>query len=324
MTSLLELIPLLEPIRSELDAVEHLLDQTLRAAGEPIDAMLRPLLRGGKRVRPVLVVLVGRLFARPAAPFHSLAAAVEMLHTATLIHDDVVDDAHLRRGRETLHETWPAGATVLAGDYLLARAVSLVAQLQPGRLVTILADTLCIVCAGEIGEALTGEGKNRDRDAYYRRVEAKAASLFAASTEMAGVLAGAREAQIAALRRYGRELGLAFQIADDVLDLTGTESRLGKPAGTDLRQGLITLPTLYYLDQVEDDTAVSTVLSRKRDDEHVQSAIRAICSSGAIEASLADARACARRSQEALALLPDNASRQALHALADFVVTRTH
>lgn len=139
---------------------------------------------------------------------------------------------------------------------------------------------------------------------------------------MAGILAGVEEPQTSALRRFGRELGMAFQMVDDVLDLIGDEAHLGKPAGSDLRQGLITLPTLYYLETANDDTAVNAVLSDQRDEEHVRAAIEAVISSGAIEASLAEARAHARHSQEALAALPDNASRQMLSSLAGYVLER--
>jgi len=320
----LQLIPLLEPIRSEIECMERRLYTTLSETAEPLRSMLRPLLSGGKRLRAALVILVGRMFSCPAAPFCDLAAAVEMLHSATLIHDDVVDEAPVRRGRKTLHTTWPAGASVLAGDYLLACAVSLVAELMRPRLVKIFADTLCAVCAGEIMQTLVLKGKHGCRDDYYRSVEAKTASLFAASTEMAAILSAAQEFQIAALHKYGQDLGTAFQIVDDVLDFTGTEAHLGKPAGSDLRQGLITLPTLCYLEKVKDDTFVNTVLSGQRDEEHVRAAVQAISSSGAIGASLAEAQAYVTQSQEALLTLPDSASRQTLHALAEFVLARTH
>jgi len=320
----MQLIPLLEPIRPEMERVERLLHETLAKVEEPLSSMLRRSL-GGKRLRPALVILIGRMFASPTAPFHSLAAAVEMLHTATLIHDDLVDKAPLRRGHETLHTIWPAGATVLAGDYLLAQAASLIAKLEHPRILRVFAETLCTMCAGEIRQMLVTKGKHSRREDYYCSIEARTASLFAAATEMAGILAGAEELQIAALRRFGRELGIAFQIVDDVLDFIGDEAQLGKPAGSDLRQGLITLPTLCYLERVEDDAPVKAVLSGQRDDaseEHVRAAIEAVCSSGAIEAALAEARAHARRSQEALAILPDNASRQMLCSLAEYVVER--
>ena len=323
MKASLQLIPLLEPIRSEIEQVECLLNETLAKVEEPLSSMLRRSL-GGKQVRPALVVLVGRMFASPPAPFHNLAAAVDMLHAATLIHDDLVDEAPLRRGRETLHTIWPTGATVLAGDYLLGRATSLIAELERPRILKVFAEILCTMCAGEIKRMLVTKGKHSRREDYYHSVEAKTASLFAASTEMAGILAEAEELQIAALRRFGRELGIAFQIVDDVLDFIGDEAQLGKPAGSDLRQGLITLPILCYLERAEDDAPVNAVLSGQRDEERVRAAIEAVCSSGAIEAALAEARAHARRSQEALATLPDNASRQMLCSLAEYVVERRH
>ena len=160
------------------------------------------------------------------------------------------------------------------------------------------------------------------REDYYRNIEAKTASLFAASTEMAGILAGAEELQIVALRRFGREFGMAFQIVDDVLDFIGDEAQLGKPAGNDFCHGLITLPVLCYLERAEGDGPVHAVLSGQWGQEHVRAAIEAICSSGAIDASLAEAQAHARRSQEALAILPENASRQLLCSLAEYVVDR--
>jgi len=160
------------------------------------------------------------------------------------------------------------------------------------------------------------------REDYYRSIEAKTASLCAAATEMAGILAGAGESQIAGLRHFGRELGMAFQIADDVLDFIGDETQLGKPAGSDLRQGLTTLPTLCYLERVEDGAPVYAVLFGQRETEHVRAAIAAVCSSGAIEAALAEARAHARRSQDALVTLPNNVSRQTLCSLAEYVVER--
>ncbi len=341
METTLRLVPLPEPIRPQMERVERLLYETLAQVEEPLGLRLRRSLGGGKRLRPALVVLVGRMFASPPAPFHSLAAAVEMLHIATLIHDDLVDGAPLRRGRETLHTVWPAGATVLAGDYLLAQVASLVAELEHPRILKVFAETLCIMCAGEIRQTFVTKGKQSHsraaveqtaldstsrcgREDYYRSIEAKTASLYAAATEMAGILAGAEESQVVALRHFGRELGMAFQIVDDVLDFIGDEAQLGKPAGSDLRQGLITLPTLCYLERVEDGAPVNVVLSGQRDEEHVRVAIEAVCLSGAIEASLAEARAHARQSQEALATLPDNGSRHTLCSLAEYVVERKH
>ncbi len=317
-----QLSSLLEPIQPELKCVESLLDEILAKLKEPLDSMLRCVLVGGKQVRPALVIIIGQMFAGPAVAFHKLAAAVQILHTATLIHDDLVDEAPLRRGRETLHTMWPAAATVLAGDYLLGQATSLIAELKHPRIFKVFGDILCIMCAGEIERMVVTDETSGPREDYYRNIEAKTASLFAASAEMASVLAGATERQTTALYRFGRELGLAFQMVDDVLDIVGDEAGMGKPAGSDLRQGLLTLPVLYYLEKAEDHTPIEVVLTGQRDKDAVRKAMEAIRSSGAIEASLAEARVHAKRSQEALATLPDSASREMLHALAEFVVER--
>ncbi len=345
MENKLRLAPFFEPIREEMERMERVLRETVNGFGEPLNSMLHRLMVGGKRLRPALVILAGRVFSPdapraigislsaasdrasgptsdPAAPFYDLAAAVEMLHTATLIHDDLVDGSPLRRGRATLHTTWSAGATVLAGDYLMAKASGLVADLGSPRLLKIFAETLCAMCSGEIQQLCFTGGKRRTREAYYRHIESKTASLCAAATEMAGVLAGAAEAHVGALRHFGRELGMAFQIADDVLDFVGEEERLGKPAGSDLRQGLVTLPAIWYLERVPDDVVLRAVLDGQRDAEHVRAAVQAVRASGAIEAAMAEARAHALKSQRALADLPDSAPRRMLCALAEYAVER--
>jgi geranylgeranyl pyrophosphate synthase len=323
MSAPLQLIPLLEPLRPDMEQVAHVLGEVLDGVEEPLRSMLHHALGGGKRLRSALVILVGQVFEARTAPFSRLAAAVDMLHAATLIHDDLVDGSSLRRGRETLHTAWPIGATVLAGDYLLGEATSLIARLGHPPILSIYADILCTMCAGEIRRLLAVKGDHNSRADYYRTIEAKTSSFFAATTEMAAILAGADERQVGALRRFGRELGLAFQIVDDVLDFVGDEVRLGKPAGSDLRQGLMTLPTLLYLENAADGTPVHAVLAGRRDDGHVQAAIAAVCASGAVEASLAEARTYTNRCHEALASLPDNASRRMLCSLADYVVERT-
>jgi geranylgeranyl pyrophosphate synthase len=316
------LIPLLEPIRQDMEGVQQVLDVKLAEVGEPLRAVLRSRVGGGKRLRAALVVLTAHLYERSAVPFYALAAAVEMLHAATLIHDDVVDDSPVRRGQAALHTVWPTGATVLAGDYLLARSASLVAELEHPALLKVFGDTLCTMCAGEIRQMLAAGERGDPRAEYYRGIDAKTASLFAGAMQMAGMLAGAGEVQVAALRRFGRELGMAFQIVDDVLDLVVDEAELGKPSGSDLRQGLLTLPLLLYLEEARDDRSVRAVLAGQHDEEHVGAVLAAIRSSGAIAAALEEARAFSRQGQKALAVLPNNSARQTLHCLADYVVER--
>lgn len=315
-------VPFLEPIRAEMVQVERLVHQTLAEAEAPLGSMLQRHVGGGKHLRSALVILGGRLLDAPREPIVSLAAGLDLLHAATLVHDDLVDRSGLRRGHETLHTVWSVGATVLAGDYLLGQAVSLIAGLGHSRVLAAFGALLRTICAGEIRQTLITRGRHSSREDYYRSIGAKTASLFAASLEMAAILAAAPELQIAGLRRFGQEFGIAFQIVDDVLDLTGDEVQLGKPAGSDLRQGLVTLPVLCYFERAEGDAAVEAVLSGRCDEEHLRAAIEAIRSSGAIEASLDEARAHLRSGQQALQNLPDRPARQMLCDLARYVVER--
>jgi len=318
------LLPQLEPIRIDLDRIAGLLQQALDEVDEPLRAMLRGPLAGGKWLRSGLVVLVARMFAQPPEPFHRLAAAVETLHAATLIHDDLIDDALLRRGKKTLHAVWPVRVTVLAGDYLLARATRWVAELDLPQVMHAYGRALCMICEGEVRQTLVVKGIHRSRADYFRSIEAKSAALFAAVMEMAGILAVASERDVAALRTYGWELGVAYQIADDVLDLTEDAGRLGKPTGSDLRNGLVTLPVLHYLETTENDYPVRAVLTGKAEEVDVEAALLAIRESGAIAASLREASARADRAQRALEALPDNRARHTLHDLATVAIQRRH
>ena len=238
---------LLAPIRHDLECVEQILKDRLSEPDRPLRSMLQHVLTGGKRLRPALVILTSKLFGPCTTSVHKLAAAVEMLHTATLIHDDLLDDAPIRRGKKTLHTLWPMRETILAGDYLLAQAAVLIAELEDPAILEVFAKTLCTICAGEIRQTLREEERTTDRTTYFTRIAAKTASLFSASAEMVGLLAETQGLQIVALRDFGHNLGMAFQIVDDVLDFTGDETQLGKRRGRDLYQGTITLPTLCYL-----------------------------------------------------------------------------
>jgi octaprenyl-diphosphate synthase len=324
MESSLDLMPLLEPIAPDLAQVERLLQERLGAAEGPLGPALQGMLRGGKRLRPALVILAGRMLDASGAEFHRLAAALDVLHAATLIHDDLVDGAPLRRGREALHTVWPAEAAVLAGDYLLAEAIALLAEVGQPRLLGLFAGALRTLCAGEIREALAPQRGDVSREGYYRGIRAKTASLFAAAAEMAGILAGAGERRVAGLRRFGLELGIAFQIADDVLDVNGDEAALGKPPGGDLRQGLATLPILCYLERAPGDSPVRAVLAGRRDEAQVQAALEVVRTSGAAGAALDEAHAHIRCAQEALAPLPANRYRDTLHGLAEYAVRRRY
>jgi len=320
----LKVIPIFELIREDLECVERKMREVSRIEYEQLRATLDYLLgSGGKRLRPALVLLSSKFYPADAEKVTSLAAAVETLHTATLIHDDLLDNAFLRRGNPTLNATWNSVATVLTGDYLFARAAAFAAETKSVRVVSIFAQTLMSICGGELKQIFGSDQGQTTREYYYQRIYSKTASLFAASAETGALLSEAPEPEVQALRDYGYNLGMAFQIVDDILDLAGDEDELGKPVGSDLRQGVITLPTIYFLQAHPEDEAVTRVLSgRYGGDDEVRTAVEMIKESGAIESSTAEAKRFAARSRDALSTLPHNEYRQAMLDLTDFVVER--
>ena len=325
-------IPLLEPLSDDLERVEQRLLEPVHADYPQLTAVLQNLLgSGGKRLRPALALLAGSFYPTDRDKLVSLAASVEMLHTATLVHDDLIDGALMRRGSTTVNARWSMGATVLTGDYLFARAAALAAETDHVRVMSIFANTLMVICSGELRQIfdrhnvphLDGEDAWQVALARYdERIDAKTASLFSAATEAAGVLGEAPEAEIVALREYGRLLGMGFQIIDDVLDFEGNQSVLGKPVGSDLREGIVTLPVLYFLRDHPNDDRIATVVQNGGDDEMVLQVVEAIRTSGAVSRALDRAQDFVARSQEQLSILPDAGSRATMHALANYTISR--
>ncbi|MGD9100177.1 MAG: polyprenyl synthetase family protein [Anaerolineae bacterium] len=299
-------------------------DKVEYAPHPTLDAVIDHLIEsGGKRVRPALALLVSHIYPAKPEQILALAAAVELLHTATLVHDDLIDGALLRRGNPTLNAIWSPGATVLTGDYLYARAADLAAQIGHMRVMRLFAHTLIVICSGEIKQ-MFDKHISLDRQQYYERIYAKTAALFAVATEAAGILGNAPEPIVDALREYGKQVGMAFQIVDDVLDFVGDEEKMGKPVGSDLHAGLVTLPTLCFIEQNGDHELVNRVLNNGRlNDATRRAAVKVVCESGAIEAALDEARQFVRRSQQALLALPPSEYRDALWQLGDFVVDRS-
>jgi geranylgeranyl pyrophosphate synthase len=314
----------LEPVRADLAAVEaRLREAALADQHDAISAATEHLLAsGGKRLRPAVALLTARMLGGEAARAVPLAAAIEMLHTATLVHDDLIDGSLLRRGIPTLNAQWTPAATVLTGDYLFARAAELASRTNSVRVMNVFARTLMIIVNGEINQLFVSRGQV-SREDYFQRIYAKTASLFSVAAEAAAILSHADEAAIAAMQLFGREVGMAFQIADDSFDFTSDESRLGKPVGSDLRQGLFTLPALCYFEQNPDDHDITALLNGKAGDaDTVARVVRSVRESGSVEAALREARAFVARAQDALAALPDNVYRRALSDIAEYFVSR--
>ncbi len=279
---------------------------------------------GGKRLRPMLHVLAAR-----AAGYHgdesvTLAAVIEFIHTATLLHDDVVDDSALRRGRKTANAVWGNAASVLVGDFLYSRAFQLMVELDRMRVMRILADTTNAIAEGEVLQLLNIGNPDTDETAYLRVIERKTAVLFAAATELGGVLAGLPAAQEQALRRYGMELGFAFQIADDLLDFVADSTTLGKNVGDDLAEGKPTLPVIYALQNATPAQAAALRRAiRSGGLESLDAIVAALRDSGAIERTRERARRHAAAAHAELAALPASPWREALATLADYAVERS-
>lgn len=313
-----------DPVQSDLQLVEA----TLRRVGSVEYPLLASFLEHvlaarGKRVRPALVLL--------AATFHDyrleylvpLASAIELLHMATLVHDDLIDNSPTRRGAPTLHSFTSKAATVLVGDYLFANAAALCTETQNVRVMRVFGETLMTICDGELKQLFTAGFWRQTREEYFAKIEGKTASLLRTATETGAILSGASEERIRQLRQYGYNLGMAFQIVDDVLDFTGDEGKLGKPVGSDLRQGMATLPTIYLLERDPENAAIRAVFDDgDTSDLGVQRAVAEVLDSDAIARSLSEARRFARAAQESLLSLPATPGRRALVDLTDYVVER--
>lgn len=323
-------VTLLELVQPDLLRVE----QKMRSIGvgtyAPLaEAFLQMLASGGKRLRPALALgAYGLLHDRVSDKLVAMAAAVEMLHTATLVHDDLIDNALVRRGVTTLNAVWNKGATVLAGDYLFARAAGFAAETENIRVVQLFAETLRTIVDGELRQLFSSRQWDQPKDAYYPRIFAKTASLFAAATRSGAILADATPEQEESLNDYGEYLGMAFQIVDDILDYAGDEATLGKPVGGDLRQGIVTLPFFYFLQSHPHPERVIDILKQSSNGggESAASAVADIVAqvraSDAIALSAAEARDFTRRARLALESFPDNTYRRTLIELAEFVVSR--
>ncbi len=311
---------ILAPIQNELRQVERRLFQAVQVEYAPLAQVFEALIAsGGKRVRPALAILSTKFHPTDEDKAFTLAVATELVHAATLIHDDLIDRSPVRRGNPTLNSRWSIAATVLAGDFLLARAAEAAANLDNLRAMRIFARTLMAICEGEIRQDFAVNQWPPDRAEYYRHIESKTASLFIACTEGGAVISGAPEEEIAALRAFGHNLGMAFQIADDILDFTADERELGKPVGSDLRQGTYTLPVFYFLEQDPRGARMEESLQSDMD-----ALVNAIRTSPAIGAAQAEARRFVEAARAALVILPDNEHRRALTDLAAYVIERTN
>lgn len=312
------------PVQEEIHQVENLMQFQAEGHHADLQAALKHLLAsGGKRIRPTVTLLVGRMLGAPQEKLITLAAAIELLHTATLVHDDLIDGALLRRGIPTLNSQWSPGATVLTGDFLFARAAKLAADTESIPVMSLFSKTLSVIVNGEISQLFSSRCQ-ADREGYYQRIYAKTASLFETSAACAALISPVSEQTTQTIRSFGFNIGMAFQIMDDVLDFISDPSKLGKPVGSDLRQGLITLPTLYYIEQHQDDELVQQILEGNcpHYEEDIKRLVERIRNSDAIEQSILEAERYGHEAFYCLEKLPHCPERIHLEELTLYITRR--
>lgn len=300
--------------------LQLLSDQAVR-----FGAVLKRLLQGGKRLRPVLVLLSARAFGYPGMAHINLAAIVEFIHTATLLHDDVVDASELRRGQETVNSLWGNEASVLVGDFLYSRSFQMMVDVDNMRIMSILANATNIIAEGEVMQLLNCNDPDTTEARYLDVIRFKTAKLFEAAAQLGAVISGAPAEQEAAIARYGMHLGTAFQLVDDVLDYSASPEEMGKNIGDDLAEGKPTLPLIRAMSQADSTRAQ---LIRQAIEQggraHIAEVIAAIESTDAIAYTARKAHYEADLAIEALRSIPPSPYHDALMALAEFSVSRTH
>ena len=326
-----------QPASLDLPAIQQLAADDMAA----VDALIRRRLSsdvvlvnqvaehiiaaGGKRLRPMLLLLAARALGHRGADAHQLAAVVEFIHTATLLHDDVVDESDLRRGRKTANALFGNAASVLVGDFLYSRSFQLMVELERMPVMKILADTTNAIAEGEVLQLLHVRNPDTDEPAYLKVIERKTAVLFAAATRLGALLAGQDEAMQQRLHDYGMALGYAFQIADDVLDYSADEAALGKHLGDDLAEGKATLPLIHAIRHTDDATrARLRAIVEGGEVEAMPEVLAAIEATGGITYSRQRAVDYAQAAERALEGLGQNDAVAALRGLARYAVSRNH
>ncbi|MFW5660019.1 MAG: polyprenyl synthetase family protein [Oceanicaulis sp.] len=308
--------------------VEALLAERMSSETDIIPKVARYLVEaGGKRIRPLITVASARMLGYEGDGHVSLASAVEFIHSATLLHDDVVDDSDLRRGKTPANQVWSNPHSVLVGDFLFARAFMMMVDAGSMPALHVLSRAAAVIAEGEVRQLAAVRDIQVSRSEYMAIIEAKTAELFAAAAHVSPILSGAGPMLERAMETYGRELGLAFQLVDDALDYGGVEADLGKNTGDDFREGKITLPLALALEAADADERVfweRTISGLDQREGDFEEAVRLMNAHGALDATLAQARDHAQRAVEALDAAPKNAWSQALAALAEFVVERAY
>ncbi|HEY3993470.1 MAG TPA: polyprenyl synthetase family protein [Ktedonobacteraceae bacterium] len=314
-------------IEPDLEQVDILFKERATSGLDILNsASMHALGAPGKRLRTALTLLSGKMNHYRLDKLLFLSVAFEMVHLATLIHDDIVDKALTRRGNPTVNAIWGDQIAILLGDYYFAKTSGLIADMEDPRIDHLFADTVATVCEGTIIEIMTAGQTNLTLQSYYEKISHKTAALIAACCKGGAIVGGATESEIEQMYTYGLNLGIAFQIIDDILDYTEDQSTIGKPAGNDLRQGMVTLPLIYALQKHPQNGYHQTIQKLLNETSHDEQEIREIIdwvlAGGNAELALKDAYTYADKAREALHHFPPSPDRDVLDDVIDFVVRR--
>lgn len=311
-------------IREDLNTVEEELKKLVQDK-DPLltETSVHLLNAGGKRLRPAFALLAGKFFNYDLEKLLPLAVALELIHMATLVHDDVVDSSLTRRGIPTVKANWGNKISMHTGDYLFAKSLILIAKYQEPLISRVLADTSVKMCEGEIQQISTAYQSDQHWKDYIYRIQRKTALLIAASCQLGAVASGSSPEMFEALRRYGHHLGMAFQITDDILDMVADQKIFGKPIGGDLRQGIVTLPVIYALDKSSRRDRLKELVEKPdKAETEVTEAINMIKECGAIDFSFDVALKYIQKAKKQLEYLPDKPVKATFHMYADFIGMR--
>lgn len=318
-----------EAMREDLDLVRERVAEAAHVDFPIVSGMVRDIVQaGGKKLRPLLLLLAGKAFTYDRPRLVTAAAGVELLHTASLVHDDSIDRAAIRRGQPTLNSQLNTGSVILIGDFLFAQSAILAAATENTRVVSIFASTLGDICDGQLREMLGAHILQQDRDDYLKRIFGKTASLFAGAAEMGAVIGGAPEQDIQQMRGFGADIGMAFQIIDDVLDLREESGELGKPAGNDLRQGVVTLPTMLYADALPQGSPDLELLERvvvgdETNDDVINRLVERIRESDALDRAIEVANEYVASAHKRLDVVRDDETRHHLEEVLELTIARS-
>jgi octaprenyl-diphosphate synthase len=313
-------------IATDMDAVNLVIRQRLHSEVSLVNQIAEYIISaGGKRIRPVLVLLVANAYGYRGTAHHELAAVVEFIHTATLLHDDVVDESSMRRGRQTANALFGNAASVLVGDFLYSRSFQMMVGLKNMRVMQILSDATNVIAEGEVLQLLNMHDPDVSEESYLQVIRSKTAKLFEAAAQLGALISGASDDEIDAAGEYGRSLGTAFQLIDDVLDYAGDAREIGKNVGDDLREGKPTLPLIHLMEYgTPEQRELVRNCIEQGDEQHFDTILAAITGGGALDYTRRAAQVAAKRAEDAIAGLPESQYKDSLLQLCKFAVDRNH